>query len=84
MPIYSLTKEKIDELNAKHQKMTDEINTLKYKDIGDLLYDNLKEIHSELKELSVVPKLENVDVNKKPKKVANKKPKKVAKKKTNK
>ena len=55
MPIYSLTKEKIDELNAKHKKMMDEMNTLKNKDSSELLYDDMKDIHKEMMDILVLP-----------------------------
>jgi len=74
MPIYSLTKEKIDELNEKHKKMTDEMNTLKNKNNTELLYDDLKDIHKDLLSLSVVP--ENEEATTKSKKVVKKNNKK--------
>lgn len=79
MPIYSLTKEKIDELNEKHQKMTGEIKTLEDKDMGDLLYDDLSGIQGELKELETTHKQDVAETT--TKKVVKKVVKKVIKKK---
>ena len=55
MPIYSLTKEKIDELNAKHKKMMDEMNVLKNKDNSELLYDDMKAVHKDLMDMLILP-----------------------------
>ena len=61
MPIYSLTKEKIDELNAKHKNMMDQMNTLKNKDNSELLYDDMKNVHKDLMDMLVLPEEDEVN-----------------------
>ena len=79
MPIYSLTKEKIDELNAKYDKLMSEKHTLEGKDRCDLLYDDLQGIQTELKEIEIME--EDEPVSKNPKQPNTKIVKKVVKKK---
>ena len=61
MPIYSLTKEKIDELNTKHKNMMDEMNVLKNKDNSELLYDDMKSVHKDLMDMLVLPEEDEVN-----------------------
>ena len=76
MPIYSLTKEKIDELNTKHKNMMDEMNVLKNKDNSELLYDDMKSVHKDLMDMLVLPEEDEVNTKvSKVKKVIKKKKK---------
>ena len=61
MPIYSLTKEKIDEFNDKHNNMTSQMSALKGKDTADLLYYDLQDIQGELKEIETTYLTESVE-----------------------
>ena len=51
MPIYSLSEEKIDELNKELQKNVDEFNTLEGKTIKDLWTEELDKLKMGLERL---------------------------------
>jgi DNA topoisomerase-2 len=48
MPIYSLTRERIEELKTEHAEMETKLNVLKSKSVADLWSDDLKEFEKEL------------------------------------
>ena len=52
MPIYSLTKEKIEELEEKLKQKQNELDGLKNKTTHDLYKEDIKDIAKEIKELS--------------------------------